>query len=88
MNWDEFERWSKMILYEELNEENSFDLAMNLVLRHNQKLYLGLAQPKITEETTHDIQAIKEIVPRLAKRLFSIKQQVWSEYTGGVKYGK
>ena len=76
-----------MITYQELNEEQSFDLAMNLVLHHNQKLYLGLAQPKVTEETQQDIQALKEIVPRLAKRLFSIKQQVWSDYVGGIKYG-
>ena len=77
-----------MILYEELNEEQSFDLAMSLVLNNNKRLYLGLAQPKITEETIEDIQVIKEIVPRLAKRLFSIKQQVWNDYVKVKKDGK
>ncbi len=78
-----------MILYQELNEEQSFDLAMNLVLHHNRNIYIGLAQPKITDETLQDIQALKEIVPRLAKRLFSIKQQVWNEYMPKVdKNGK
>ena len=69
-----------MILHHELNEEESFDLAMNLLLSHNKQLFLGLSQPIITEETQNDIQAIKEIAPRLAKRLFSIKQQVWGDY--------
>lgn len=70
-----------MILYDELNEEQSFDLAMSLVLIHNKKLFVGLAEPKLTEDTLNDIQVIKEVVPRLARRLFSIKQQVWTDYS-------
>ena len=77
-----------MIMYEELNEEQSFDLAMQLVLTHNKPLFIGLAQPKITPETLDDIQVIKEVVPRLAKRIYSIKQQVWLDYIKEIKYVK
>ena len=77
-----------MILYEELNEEQSFDLAMHLVLTHNKQLFIGLAEPKITEDTLNDIQVIKEVVPRLARRLHSIKQQVWNDYTSKIDYKK
>lgn len=77
-----------MILYEELNEEHSFDLAMSLVLTHNKPLFIGLAEPKITEDTLNDIQVIKEVVPRLAKRIHSIKQQVWNDYVKYIEYKK
>lgn len=69
-----------MILREELNEESSFDLALQLVLSHDKRLFNGLAQPEITKDTLEDIQMLKEVVPRLAKRLYSLKQQCWNEY--------
>jgi len=69
-----------MILKEQLSEEQSFDLALNLVLIHNKNMFVGLAQPKITTDTLNDIQVLQEVVPRLAKRLFSIKQQCWNKY--------
>ena len=69
-----------MMLKEQLSEEQSFDLALSIVLMHDKKMFVGLAQPKTTEDTLSDIQALNEIVPRLAKRLFSIKQQCWNKY--------
>lgn len=54
----------------------SVDLAISLVLNSNQTMLKNIAKEKLDENSKLDLLALNDYVPRLAKRLYKLKNKI------------